>query len=69
MVHWGNYDDKNPLMIDMGKYVDACIDDVFEENPNADFLLIEHNLSKDSEGLEHINSTPLQVNHKLFSLE
>lgn len=56
----GNYDIPT-LQEDMAKIVDACTD-VFGENPNKEYLFIIHNLTVGSGGLEHTNSTTLQVN-------
>lgn len=56
----GNYDVEQ-LKIDMAKIVEACTE-VFGENPNDEYLFIVHNLTVGSGGLEHMNSTTLQVN-------
>ena len=61
MYGWGNYDDKDQVMQDMAKVVEACTE-VFGENPNDDYLFIVQNLTNGSGGLEHLNSTTLQVN-------
>lgn len=56
----GNYEVEK-LKTDMAKVVEACTD-VFGENPNDNYLFIIHNLTRGSGGLEHLNSTTLQVN-------
>ena len=48
------------LKKDMKKIAESCTK-VFGENPNKDYTFIVHNLSNSSGGLEHLNSTTLQV--------
>ena len=60
MYGWGNYE-KEQVLTDMGKVVEACTE-VFGENPNDEYLFLVHNLTTGSGGLEHLNSTTLQVN-------
>jgi len=55
----GNYDVET-LKTDMAKIVEAETK-VFGENPNKDYLFIIHNLTVGSGGLEHKESTTLQV--------
>jgi predicted metalloprotease with PDZ domain len=56
----GNYDVEK-LKVDMAKVTQACTD-VFGENPNKEYTFIIHNLTNGSGGLEHLNSTTLEVN-------
>ena len=56
----GNYDPEK-LCNDMAKLVEVCTD-VFGENPNEYYLFIIHNVETGGGGLEHSNSTTLQVN-------
>lgn len=56
----GNYQEDS-LKIDMAKVVESCTN-VFDENPNSNYLFIVHNLTRGSGGLEHLASTTLQVN-------
>ena len=56
----GNFN-KDQLLADMTKVAQVCTD-VIGENPNEDYLFIIHNLTRASGGLEHLNSTTLQVN-------
>ena len=56
----GNYDIER-LKTDMAKITDAATQ-VFGENPNKEYTFIIHNLTVGSGGLEHLNSTTLQVN-------
>jgi predicted metalloprotease with PDZ domain len=55
----GNYDVAK-LKTDMAKIIQACTD-VFGFNPNKEYVFIIHNLEVGSGGLEHSNSTTLQV--------
>jgi predicted metalloprotease with PDZ domain len=55
----GNYDVET-LKTDMAKIVEAETN-VFGENPNKEYLFIIHNLTVGSGGLEHKESTTLQV--------
>ncbi len=59
MYGQGNYDIPT-LQRDMAKIVQSCTD-VFGFNPNKEYTFIIHNLTKGSGGLEHLNSTTLQV--------
>lgn len=59
MYGQGNYDIPT-LQRDMAKIVKSCTD-VFGFNPNKEYTFIIHNLTKGSGGLEHLNSTTLQV--------
>jgi len=61
----GNYNIET-LKTDMAKVVEACTA-VFGENPNKDYLFIIHNLTVGSGGLEHLNSTTLQVNRWTYN--
>lgn len=61
----GNYNVET-LKTDMAKVVEACTN-VFGENPNKDYLFIIHNLTVGSGGLEHLNSTTLQVNRWTYN--
>lgn len=56
----GNYDIPT-LKKDMAKIVEAETK-IMGENPNKDYLFIIHNITVPSGGLEHKNSTTLQVN-------
>ena len=55
----GNYDIER-LKVDMAKVVEAETK-VFNDNPNKEYLFIIHNLTVGSGGLEHKNSTTLEV--------
>jgi predicted metalloprotease with PDZ domain len=55
----GNHD-KDRLLIDMAKIVEASTE-VFGENPNQRYVFIVHNLDNRGGGLEHLNSTAMQV--------
>ncbi|BDD03676.1 M61 family metallopeptidase [Aureibacter tunicatorum] len=52
--------DEDLLVSDMKKVVEAC-SQVFGSNPNKEYTFIIHNLDHSSGGLEHLNSTTLQV--------
>ncbi len=56
----GNYDEE-VLKRDMAKIVEAETM-IMGENPNKEYLFIIHNITVPSGGLEHKNSTTLQVN-------
>ena len=56
----GNYDEEQ-LKKDMAKIVEAETM-IMGENPNEKYLFIIHNITVPSGGLEHVNSTTLQVN-------
>lgn len=56
----GNYDVET-LKRDMAKIVEAETI-IMGENPNKEYLFIIHNITVPSGGLEHVNSTTLQVN-------
>lgn len=56
----GNYDVAT-LKEDMAKVVESATN-VFGENPNKDYLFIIHNTLNGGGGLEHTNSTTLNVN-------
>lgn len=56
----GNYNEET-LKQDLTRIIEGLVQ-MFGENPNDDYLFIVHNLEKGSGGLEHINSTTLQVN-------
>jgi predicted metalloprotease with PDZ domain len=56
----GNYDIAQ-LKTDMARVVESSMK-VFGENPNDDYLFIIHNSDLGSGGLEHMNSTTLNVN-------
>jgi predicted metalloprotease with PDZ domain len=60
MFGQSNYDIE-VLKKDMTKIVESCTS-IFGENPNKNYLFIIHHLSEGSGGLEHLNSTTLQVN-------
>lgn len=61
----GNYDVEK-LKLDMPKITDECTK-VWGENPNKEYLFIIHNLTVGSGGLEHANSTCLQVNRNTYT--
>lgn len=65
MVGEGNYD-KEVLKKDMAKVIDAAVA-VYGENPNKNYVFIVHNLTVGGGGLEHLNSTTLQVNRWTYS--
>lgn len=56
----GNYDVAK-LKTDMARVIEATTS-VFGENPNKEYTFIIHNLTTGSGGLEHLESTTLQVN-------
>lgn len=56
----GNYSIER-LKTDMAKVIESATK-VYGENPNKDYLFIIHNSDVGSGGLEHINSTTLNVN-------
>lgn len=60
MVGEGNYD-AEVLKKDMAKVIDEAVK-VYGENPNKNYVFIVHNLTQGGGGLEHLNSTTLQVN-------
>jgi predicted metalloprotease with PDZ domain len=60
MVGEGNYDTE-VLKKDMAKVIDEAVK-VYGENPNKNYVFIVHNLTQGGGGLEHLNSTTLQVN-------
>ncbi|MCG8475308.1 MAG: peptidase M61, partial [Cytophagales bacterium] len=60
------YYDENKLKTEMIKVVNAC-EDVFGSNPNKDYTFLVQNLTHSSGGLEHLNSTLLQVNRWTYS--
>nr|WP_246164126.1 PDZ domain-containing protein [Xanthovirga aplysinae] len=53
--------DFSKLKEDMAKVVEVATE-VFGENPNKEYTFIVHNLTRGSGGLEHLNSTTLDVN-------
>ncbi len=59
MYGQGNYDVEQ-LKKDMARVVESCTN-VFGFNPNKEYTFIIHNLTVGSGGLEHLNSTTLQV--------
>lgn len=59
MVGEGNYDVER-LKLDMAKIVNVTTV-VFGNNPNEDYLFIIHNTENGGGGLEHMNSTTLNV--------
>lgn len=64
----GNYDSEK-LRKDMARIVEVSTR-VFGENPNQKYVFIVHNLHRRGGGLEHLNSTTLQVkrwNYQPFS--
>lgn len=61
----GNYNVET-LKKDMAKIVEECTK-VFGENPNKRYVFIIHNLTVATGGLEHLNSTTLQVNRWTYS--
>lgn len=61
----GNYSVEK-LKTDMAKIVNECTK-VWGTNPNKEYLFIVHNLTVGSGGLEHSNSTCLQVNRNTYS--
>ena len=56
----GNFDIEK-LKKDMARIVETTTN-IFGFNPNKEYTFIIHNLTKGSGGLEHLNSTTLQVN-------
>lgn len=56
----GNYDIE-ALKEDMTRIIEACTN-VFGFNPNKEYVFIIHNIEDGGGGLEHLNSTTLQVN-------
>lgn len=67
MCGGGNYD-KNRLMADMAKIVEAETA-VFGENPNKKYVFIVHNYQKGGGGLEHLNSTVLGASRLNYTNE
>ncbi|RYZ40512.1 MAG: M61 family peptidase, partial [Sphingobacteriales bacterium] len=63
----GSYEEEK-LLRDMKKITDECTK-VFGENPVKEYLFIVHNLPGGGGGLEHLNSTTLQVNRWQYSSE
>jgi len=61
----GNYDIER-LKVDMAKVVEAETK-VFNDNPNEEYLFIIHNLTVGSGGLEHENSTTLEVDRWTYN--
>jgi predicted metalloprotease with PDZ domain len=61
----GNYDIEK-LKLDMPKVIEAETQ-VFDENPNKEYLFIVHNVVNGQGGLEHMNSTTLSVNRWSYS--
>jgi predicted metalloprotease with PDZ domain len=57
--------DVERLKNDMAAIVEACTA-VFGDNPNKYYVFIIHNLTQGSGGLEHMNSTTLQVNRNTY---
>ena len=52
------------------KYMTEIIEaetNVFGENPNKHYLFIVHNLTNGSGGLEHLNSTTLEISRMIYS--
>jgi predicted metalloprotease with PDZ domain len=64
MVGRGNYD-IDTLLTDLKKIVETETK-VFGENPNKNYIFIVHNTDIPSGGLEHLNSTSLQVNRFIY---
>ena len=58
--------DEEKLKVDMAKIVETTTD-IFGFNPNKEYTFIIHNLTNGSGGLEHLNSTTLQVNRWTYS--
>lgn len=65
MYGTGNYHIPT-LQKDMAKIVESCTA-VFGENPNKDYTFIIHNTVDGGGGLEHTNSTTLNVNRWTYS--
>lgn len=63
----GNYDIEK-LKVDMAKIVDATTA-VFGQNPNKEYWFIIHNTDSRGGGLEHVNSTTLNVNRWTYGPE
>lgn len=61
----GNYN-REQLQKDMAAIVEACTA-VYGENPNSRYVFIIHNVTVSSGGLEHLNSTVLEVNRWNYS--
>src|SRR5690554_1364126 len=63
----GNYDVER-LKVDMAKIVEATTA-IFGQNPNDEYWFIIHNTDARGGGLEHMNSTTLNVNRWTYSGE
>jgi predicted metalloprotease with PDZ domain len=63
----GNYDIE-VLKVDMAKIIDATTA-VFGQNPNKEYWFIIHNTDAGGGGLEHMNSTTLNVNRWTYGPE
>lgn len=61
----GNFD-VDKLKYDMAKIVEACTN-VFGQNPNKEYWFIIHNTTSGGGGLEHTNSTTLNVNRWTYT--
>jgi len=61
----GNYN-ADTLKKYMTKVIEAETN-IFNENPNKHYVFIIHNLTNGSGGLEHLNSTTLEVNRWIYS--
>lgn len=61
----GNYDEE-ALKRDMAKVIDEAVK-VYGENPNKNYVFIVHNLTSGGGGLEHLNSTTLEVNRWTYN--
>jgi len=65
MYGQGNYD-IDMLKSDMARVIESSTN-VFNTNPNKEYTFIIHNLTTGSGGLEHLNSTTLQVNRWTYA--
>lgn len=63
----GNYEIKR-IKEDITKIIESFTA-IFDENPNDKYLFIVHNLDNRGGGLEHLNSTTLQVNRWSYAPE
>ncbi|PST84540.1 peptidase M61 [Pedobacter yulinensis] len=67
MVGEGNYD-KARLQQDMPKVIEQATA-IYGENPNKYYLFIVHNVERGGGGLEHLNSTTLEVSRNTYGTQ
>ncbi|MCC5930208.1 MAG: M61 family metallopeptidase [Cyclobacteriaceae bacterium] len=67
MVGPGNYNSRR-IISDLSQIAEVCTE-IFGENPNKRFVYIVHNLDRRGGGLEHMNSTVLQVDRWSYGPE